>query len=578
MGATAGKRGIRSARGEERQRQRSARRQQSFDKGKGYSGKGKSGKKGGKKGEEDRGRSRSPRRPARGTDRPKSPPGEPPLRLRSRQRVPAKVEKKEEEEEKEEVPAEEPAPTVPKKEKKKKEKRRNRDRRRAKKEEEEESLGEELPEEGQPKSKGLAAAAPKSLAAAPPLPKGAPKPKVGRPTLPPKPKVRPGQKPKVEEKKEEEEEEKFEEEEEEEPRDSAGPSGIPLPVPPKGCNVRDPKLAGRRKRLRVVPLIKELQENWGILNFHERSARLRQISPLLPPGSVGQSFLKVVEEPCSSCEDRQRKARPVFQAFAKGYLKRAQVRARRAKEVREEKKRKKKAKKAKKAAGVLLSEEEAEEASDEEEGGETAPPRPLGARDRRSPTPEDSSDEGRSVKRRVRALRRRKKEEKRSGHSSKTTALNFHYHTSLNLHLHPLYNRVPSLHPFVAELFSSSWSDPRSLPKETAPGPSCTTSSCSAPRPLPKEAALEPSCPFCGLQGPRPSRSGCDLDYILSTDRALLTLAVGFRLRAPGCDRAARSALASGAFEVPRLHLVFVFFVFRGFGFRGSCLGVFLRV
>ena len=55
--------------------------------------------------------------------------------------------------------------------------------------------------------------------------------------------------------------------------------------------------------------------------------------------------------------------------------------------------------------------------------------------------------------------------------------------------------------------------------------------------------------PFCGLQGPRPSRSGCDLDYILSTDRALLTLAVGFRLRAPGCDRAARSALASGAFE-----------------------------
>ena len=52
------------------------------------------------------------------------------------------------------------------------------------------------------------------------------------------------------------------------------------------------------------------------------------------------------------------------------------------------------------AAGVLLSEEEAEEASDEEEGGETAPPRPLGARDRRSPTPEDSSDEGRSVKRR----------------------------------------------------------------------------------------------------------------------------------------------------------------------------------
>ena len=415
MGATAGKRGIRSARGEERQRQRSARRQQSFDKGKGYSGKGKSGKKGGKKGEEDRGRSRSPRRPARGTDRPKSPPGEPPLRLRSRQRVPAKVEKKEEEEEEEEVPAEEPAPTVPKKEKKKKEKRRNRDRRRAKKEEEEERLEEELPEEGQPKSKGLAAAAPKSLAAAPPLPKGAPKPKVGRPTLPPKPKVRPGilrpkvppkpkerpgiLKPKREEKKEEEEE-KFEEEEEEEPRDSAGPSGIPLPVPPKGCNVRDPELAGKRKRLRVVPLIKELQQNWGILNFHERSARLRQISPLLPPGSVGQSFLKVVEEPCSSCEDRQRKARPVFQAFAKGYLKRAQVRARCAKEVREEKKRKKKAKKAKKAAGVLLSEEEAEEASDEEEGGETAPPRPLGARDRRSPTPEDSSDEGRSVKRR----------------------------------------------------------------------------------------------------------------------------------------------------------------------------------
>ena len=161
----------------------------------------------------------------------------------------------------------------------------------------------------------------------------------------------------------------------------AGPSGIPLPVPPKGCNVRDPGLAGKRKRLRVVPLIKEVQENWSILNFHERSARLRQISPLLPPGSVGQSFLKVVEEPCSSCEDRQKKARPVFQAFAKGYLKRAQVRARRAKELREERRRKKKAKKARKAARVLLSEEEAEEASDEEEGVERPRPRGLWVRE-----------------------------------------------------------------------------------------------------------------------------------------------------------------------------------------------------
>ena len=95
----------------------------------------------------------------------------------------------------------------------------------------------------------------------------------------------------------------------------------------------------------------------GNLTYHERWARLRQISPLLTPGSVGQSFLKVVEEPCPSCEDRQNKARPVFQALAKGYIKRAQLRASRAREQRKEKKEKRKAKKAKKAAGVLLSED-----------------------------------------------------------------------------------------------------------------------------------------------------------------------------------------------------------------------------
>ena len=55
-------------------------------------------------------------------------------------------------------------------------------------------------------------------------------------------------------------------------------------------SVRDPASQRKKKRLRVVPLIKELQEKWGILTFHERSARLRQISPLLPAGSVGQSW------------------------------------------------------------------------------------------------------------------------------------------------------------------------------------------------------------------------------------------------------------------------------------------------
>ncbi|CAE7244466.1 unnamed protein product [Symbiodinium sp. CCMP2592] len=73
----------------------------------------------------------------------------------------------------------------------------------------------------------------------------------------------------------------------------------------------------RRHRLRITPRVEQFKEQWASLSFRERVAAQRELreSGLLPPGSVGEHILKPFQDPCSTCDERQKAQKPhVLQA------------------------------------------------------------------------------------------------------------------------------------------------------------------------------------------------------------------------------------------------------------------------
>lgn len=130
----------------------------------------------------------------------------------------------------------------------------------------------------------------------------------------------------------------------------------------------------RRYRLRITPRVEQLKEQWASLSFRERVAAQRELreSGLLPPGSVGEHILKPFQDPCTTCDERQKKQKPHVLQAASRAVKR-QLRALRLKKEKKEKKEKKK-KKRKAKEELLYTEDEADDEEESEDPGH----RPLG--------------------------------------------------------------------------------------------------------------------------------------------------------------------------------------------------------